>query len=260
MMLDYWNTFAEAWTGYARYLGGELTRPHVHNYVLWLCLISLAAYGLELARPWRRDQPKLRRDFWLDAFYMFWNFFGFPLVIFIAVSAVVGSAFQDGLRALGLESITVLDVSRWPAAVQLVVMFILRDFIHWNVHRLLHRVPFLWELHKVHHSVVEMGFAAHLRYHWGETVVYRLLESIPLAAIGFGVEDFIVVHLLAKELPPQHRYGMNYGISLSLWDYLFGTAYVPRDGRDIELGFPEIDEYPRRFTEHLRVPPRARGS
>ena len=29
----------------------------------------------------------------------------------------------------------------------------------------------------------------------------------------------------AKHMP--HRYGANYGISLSVWDYLFGTAYMP---------------------------------
>jgi sterol desaturase/sphingolipid hydroxylase (fatty acid hydroxylase superfamily) len=60
----------------------------------------------------------------------------------------------------------------------------------------------------------------------------------------------------AKKLPPQHRYGMNYGISLSVWDYLFGSAYVPSNGRDIELGFPEIERFPRSFGEQLLIPPR----
>ncbi len=30
-------------------------------------------------------------------------------------------------------------------------------------HLLGHKVPILWEFHKVHHSVEQMGFAAHLR-------------------------------------------------------------------------------------------------
>jgi sterol desaturase/sphingolipid hydroxylase (fatty acid hydroxylase superfamily) len=74
-------------------------------------------------------------------------------------------------------------------------LLIVRDFIQWNIHRLLHRVNFLWEFHKVHHSVEEMGFAAHLRYHWVENVVYRTFEYIPLAMIGFGIEDFFIVHI-----------------------------------------------------------------
>lgn len=291
--MSYWDTFREAWVGYAQYLGREVLHPHGHNYLYWLIGLSLAVYALELVRPWRREQPRMRRDFWLDTFYMFWNFFLFPMLIFIGVSEVVRQGFGDLLGTVGADRPTLLAVDTWPVWVQLLTMFVLRDFIHWNVHRLLHRVPFLWELHKVHHSVVEMGYAAHLRYHWGETVAYRSLEAIPLAVIGFGVEDFIVVHLAAllighlnhanfrlpvgplgyvfnnapmhiwhhaRELPPQRKYGVNFGISLSLWDYLFGTAYVPRDGRDIELGFPDLESHPRDFWGQVRIPPRRRSS
>jgi sterol desaturase/sphingolipid hydroxylase (fatty acid hydroxylase superfamily) len=157
---------------------------------------------------------------------------------------------------------------------------VVRDFIQWNVHRLLHRSEFLWRFHKVHHSVRQMGFAAHLRFHWGETIVYRTLEYIPLAMIGFGIQDFFLVHIFATAIghfnhsnfrlplgplrfifnnPQMHiwhhakhlprRYGANYGISLSLWDYLFGTDYLPDDGRDIELGFEEVEYYPTSFLD-----------
>jgi sterol desaturase/sphingolipid hydroxylase (fatty acid hydroxylase superfamily) len=34
-----------------------------------------------------------------------------------------------------------------------------------------------------------------------------------------------------------NKYGVNFGISLSVWDYIFKTNYIPKDGRDIELGF-----------------------
>ena len=157
-------------------------------------------------------------------------------------------------------------------------MFFLRDFIQWNVHRLLHRFDFLWQFHKVHHSVKQMGFAAHLRYHWMETFVYRAIEYIPLAMIGFGLQDFFIVHIIAlvighfnhanfkfylgpfkyllnnpemhiwhhaKELP--NKYGVNFGISLSLWDYIFKSNYIPYDGRDIELGFDDDDVFPKTF-------------
>ena len=60
----------------------------------------------------------------------------------------------------------------------------------------------------------------------------------------------------AKHLP--YRYGANYGISLSVWDYLFGTAYMPEDGRDIELGFEEVEQYPKSFLEQQVFPFRER--
>ena len=85
----------------------------------------------------------------------------------------------------------------WPAWAQLLTLFVIRDFIHWNIHRLLHRVPFLWEFHKAHHSVKEMGFASHLRFHWMENVVCHTIEYIPLAMIGIGLQDFFLVHIIA---------------------------------------------------------------
>jgi sterol desaturase/sphingolipid hydroxylase (fatty acid hydroxylase superfamily) len=57
----------------------------------------------------------------------------------------------------------------------------------------------------------------------------------------------------SKELP-RGSYGVNYGITLSVWDYLFGTVWMPGDGRDIKLGFEEVDEYPHSFFGQVAKP------
>jgi sterol desaturase/sphingolipid hydroxylase (fatty acid hydroxylase superfamily) len=276
----YLQIFLEAYAGYARYLWGEVTHPHARNYFYWLLGVSLFFFLLELAAPWRARQAKLRQDFWLDFFYMFFNFFLFSLIIYNAASEVVVHFFGDFLAFLGITNLVAVEIGSWSVPMQLLTLFVLRDFIQWNVHRLLHRVPRLWEFHKVHHSVQEMGFAAHLRYHWMENVVYRTLEYLPLAMIGFGIDDFFLVHIFtlavghfnhsnfrlplgplkyifnnpqmhiwhhARELPKGHRYGVNFGLTLSLWDYLFGTAAVPSDGRDVALGFPGVEDFPTGF-------------
>ena len=278
--MNYATLFAESFRGYAAYLGREIVNPGLHNYFYALIVISLAVYAFEILAPWRPMQKKLRRDFWLDAFYMFFNFFLFSLIGYAALSDVCARAFNDFLASFGVRNLVAIRINDLPPWAQLVTLFVLRDFVHWNVHRLLHRVSWLWEFHKVHHSVREMGFAAHLRFHWMETVVYRTLEYVPLAMIGFGIDDFIIVHLTAltighlnhanvvvplgplkyvlnnpqmhiwhhmRRFPKDRYYGLNYGLSLSVWDYVFGTAYVPRDGRDIELGFPGDEVFPSTF-------------
>ncbi len=279
-MEKYLKIIQDGYTGYANYLVHEITHPHIKNYFYWLIAVSVFFFALELITPWRKDQPKFRKDFWLDFFYMFFNFFLFSLIVYNAASEVGVNLFNDFLGLFGVQNVVAIEIGSWAVWVQLLTMFVLRDFIQWWVHRLLHWVPALWEFHKVHHSVEQMGFAAHLRFHWMETVVYRSIEYLPLAMIGFGIDDFFIVHIVslsighfnhsnlnvnlgpfkyifnnpamhiwhhAHDIPKGYKYGVNFGLSLSIWDYLFGTASIPYKGRDIKLGFPGVQQFPHTF-------------
>jgi sterol desaturase/sphingolipid hydroxylase (fatty acid hydroxylase superfamily) len=274
--------------GYAEYLWREITfsnTPFWKNYFWWLVLVSLFFMLLEWLSPWRKHQAKFRKDFWLDAFYMFFNFFLFSLIGFLAISNIVVEAFdQFFLESLNIDLKTSNPMRSWDRGWILLTGFIISDFLQWNIHRLLHRVPFLWEFHKLHHSVKEMGFAAHLRYHWMETIVYKSLQYIPLAILGIGLYDFFIIHIISvivghfnhanfapnigplkylinnprmhiwhhsKKWPDKMRFGVNFGITLSIWDWLFGTAWIPESGRDIELGFPEDEKYPKSFFRQI---------
>lgn len=286
-MTKYWNIALDAFSGYWNYLVHEISNPGWFNYFYWVIALSLFVFVLEVVIPWRKNQAIERRGFWLDAFYIFFNFFLFSLIGYNALSMVAVELFNDFLALFGIENLVAIDVARLPVGIQFLIMFLLADFLQWNVHRLLHRVPWLWEFHKVHHSIKEMGFAGHFRFHFMETIVYKSLQYIPLAMIGFGIQEFFVIHIMsvfighlnhanlnwgygplgyifnnpnmhiwhhAKELPEEHPYGMNFGISLSIWDYIFKTAYVPSSGRDIELGFPGDEDFPESFVEQTVRP------
>jgi len=330
-MGKYFEIFINGYTGYASYLWNEVTNPSWHSYFYWLIIVSVFFFALEVVIPWRKGQAIIRKDFWLDTFYMFFNFFLFSLIIYNAASDVIVNLFNDGILALtSIDLKTLNPMYSWPFWAVLLVGMIVRDFVQWWTHRLLHRVPFLWEYHKVHHSVEQMGFAAQLRYHWVENIVYRTIEYIPLALLGIGLYDFFILHIFALawghfnhanitvsgrvsggviglllgiifannlldihlltdptigvqllvvlaaialgaivlgpmmrmlfnspemhiwhhayDLPEEHQYGVNFGLTLALWDYLFGTAYVPKDGRDIKLGFPGVEGFPEGFA------------
>ena len=279
-MADYLQIIKESYTGYADYLWKEITTPSWHNYFYWLIAVSLFFFFIEIIKPWRKDQPVFRKDFWLDFFYMFFNFFIFSLIIYNAASNIVVQFFNDTLASLGITNLVAFEVMSWPVWAHLLLGFVVRDFIQWWIHRLLHRVPALWEFHKVHHSVEQMGFAAHLRFHWMENIVYRTLEYIPLALIGISLRDFFIIHIFtlaighfnhsnfrlnmgvlkylfnnpqmhiwhhAYHLPSDKAYGVNFGLTLSVWDYIFKTDYIPHDGRDIQLGFPGVEQFPKGF-------------
>lgn len=252
--------------------------PWYTNYFWGLIAISLFVWGLEMIFPWRKEQSIFRKDFWMDGFYMFFNFFLFAIAI-SGFYALLGVAFKDiGITA---KSLALIDPSAWPMWAQLLVFFIILDFVQWFTHVLLHRFEFLWKFHKVHHSVKEMGFAAHLRYHWMENIFYKPLKTFGVMLLGgFEPEQAYLVHFIAitighfnhanikitwgplkylinnpvmhlyhhaYNLPEGKRHGMNYGISLSLWDYIFKTDYVPEESGTIELGFPGDDKFPSDF-------------
>lgn len=256
--------------------------PWYTNYFWGLIAISLLVWALEILFPWRKEQSIFRKDFWLDAFYMFFNFFIFAIVI-SGVYKVLGVLFLD--MGISSKSLALVDVTPWPQWVQLLVFFIILDFVQWFTHVLLHRVPAFWEFHKVHHSVKEMGFAAHLRYHWMENILYKPLKTLGVMILGgFEPEQAYLVHFAAiaighfnhsnikltwgplkyilnnpvmhlyhhaYDLPKEHPYGMNFGISLSLWDYIFRTSYVPESGGKIRLGFPGDETLPKGFWGQL---------
>ncbi|MDX1362921.1 MAG: sterol desaturase family protein [Arenibacter latericius] len=255
--------------------------PWYTNYFWGLIVISLVVWGLEIVFPWRKNQSIFRKDFWLDGFYMFYNFFIFAIVI-SGFYKVLELLFQD----LGIKqsSLTLLDLSPYPNWLQLLIFFIVLDFVQWYTHLLLHKYPFLWKFHQIHHSVKEMGFAAHLRFHWMENVLYKPLKTFGVMILGgFEPEQAYMVHFFAITIghlnhanikitygplkyvlnnPVMHLYhhayelpdgknGINYGISLSLWDYIFKTNYIPEDSGKLKLGFEGDEEIPKSFFKQL---------
>ena len=332
--MEYLNTFINSYQGYARYLWQEITQPHWGNYFYWLIIVSVFFFLMETLAPWRKEQSKFRKDFWLDFFYMFFNFFLFSLIIYNAASDVIVKFFNDVILSVtGFDLQKSNPLNTLPMWGVLLTGFVIRDFVQWWTHRLLHRFEFLWEFHKLHHSVEEMGFAAHLRFHWMETIVYRTIEYIPLALLGIGLYDFFIIHIFtlavghynhsnitvpgwvtggvmggliglvvaisgfdvnlltqptvlqqfivvlggvalgalilgpvmkiifnspemhiwhhAYDLPKEKKYGVNFGLTLAIWDYIFRTNYIPFKGRDIRLGFPGINDFPKTFLSQI---------
>ena len=251
--------------------------PWYTNYFWGLILISLLVWSLEIFFPWRKQQSFFRKDFWLEAFYMFFNFFIFSIAI-SGFYKMLNVLFSD----LGIndKSLALLNSSSWPIGLRLIIFFIILDFVQWLTHILLHKYPFLWQYHKVHHSVKEMGFAAHLRYHWMENLFYKPLKTFGVMILfGFEPEQAYIVHFVAITIghfnhsnikitwgflkyvinnPVMHLYhhaydlpkdkiGVNFAISLSVWDYIFKTNYVPEDSGNVKLGFPGDDSFPKGF-------------
>ena len=282
-MNSIFNTFSESLLGTLNWtlnsIGFQV--PWYTNYFWGLLLLSFMIWGLEIAFPWRKKQGVFRKDFWLDAFYMFFNFFLFSIAI---------SGFYDLIQlffsSLGISNtrFVLLYLSELPSGIQLLIFFVVLDFVQWTTNILLHKIPVFWKFHQIHHSVKEMGFAAHLRYHWMENLLYKPLKTFGVMILGgFEQEQAYIVHFIAITIGhlnhaniklswgplkyilnnpimhlyhhaydlPRGKFGVNFGISLSLWDYLFHTDHVPDTNGEIKLGFPGDEKLSPNFINQL---------
>jgi sterol desaturase/sphingolipid hydroxylase (fatty acid hydroxylase superfamily) len=283
--MDYLNLLETSFLGSLNWVWKSICFevPIYRNFFWGLILISLLVWCLELVFPWRKNQSTFRKDFWLDGFYMIFNFFIFSAII-SGFYKVIGK-FSIDQFGVALSSLASFDMSSWHPVLQLVVFFVVLDFVQWITHMILHNVNFLWRFHKVHHSVKEMGFAAHLRYHWMENILYKPLKVLALMLLGgFEPDQAYIVHFIAitighlnhanikldyglfryifnnpimhlhhhaKQLPEKYSAGVNFAISLSVWDYIFKTNYIPNADAETVLGYSDDFKMPKNFLGQL---------
>lgn len=172
------------------------------------------------------------------------------------------------------------SVLSWPDAVGLplwgqgLLGLLYLDLVNYAVHRLAHRLRWLWLLHAVHHSDAHLDTSSALRFHPLETVVVVTLQAALLILAGFPLwvlvlrimvnapiafwqhADLGVPAWLDRRLrcllvtPLMHRLhhspepvetNSNYGSIFSVWDRLFGTYRAPDPDRHSGYGLHALE-------------------
>lgn len=222
--------------------------------------IFLICSGLALSlaeRFWpRTSQPLLRRGFFFDLLYLFFNAEVVGALVAIWITNHLPASIIFPFR----ETLQLGWLSQQSVAIQTLALLLVKDFFQWNVHHLMHLVPVLWQFHKTHHSTVDMDWLSNWRFHWVEIVVYQFVLYVPATLLGFSSEaafgcavistafghfahanlhvrigifkyifnspELHVWHHVHPDHGPQHR---NFAITFSFWDWLFRTAYLPAE-------------------------------
>lgn len=255
------------------------------GYFFWLLVVSLFCWVLERIAPWRPQQKAFRKQIGQDFFWLVFNghYAGLLLASLSNWALQSASEWYWGHRLPSLPSVALFSDS--PLWIQFVVFLVVKDFLEWCVHNLLHRVSWLWEFHKLHHSIEELDWIGNMRFHWMEIVVYRGVTYFPLFLLGvnsqvilwIAVFGTLIGHLNHSNLnlnwgplryvlnsPRMHvwhhdlilhqKSGQNFGIIFSLWDFLLGTAYFPPQGQPARLGFAGMEQFPKGLLPRLIYP------
>lgn len=238
--------------------------------VFALCLIGLLTW--EARRPAR---PADRRR-WAGNFAL-----GVLDAVLLRLAVAGG---LTGVAAWGQATGTGL-ADGWTAVV---VSLPALDLAVYVQHRLLHRWPWLWRWHRVHHTDRSVDVSTALRFHPVEAVLSLAVKAAVVLAIGVpptGVLAFeawlstcaLFNHTNAR-LPPAverwlrrvlitpdlhrihhsvrpHEHNRNFGFSVCWWDRLFGS-WCPQAQGALHLGLTDRAA-PRRLIDLLAEPFRA---
>lgn len=280
----YWDFFCQVekseLAGFVHTLGNPLGR--------WAApyLTLLLLFALEFVFPWHRGQRKLRPGLALDVFYVYFNTLLLWVLFGNAVTQTAVLAFNHALSAwFGIENLVAIELTNMQMWARYALMLLFGDFIGYLGHWLLHRVGFLWEFHKIHHSSEVLDVWNAQRFHVGEQMFWPFFNYVPMALIGFPTGEVFIAGLIMSLLssfshaniklplgplkyiinnPQLHvwhhaksvdsRRNVNYGDSLCMWDWLFGTAYLPPERPGLKLGFEGVDEFPTTLLGQLVHP------
>lgn len=246
------------------------------HYGFWLAIVSLGCVVIERIWPWREQAPLWRRPQWLqDVVWFVFNGYLLHYALGWLFAAINGGLDQAyAALAAGVTPKQVKLLATLPLWGQVLVAFVAADFLEWCVHNVLHRVPPLWRIHRVHHSIQQMDWIGNFRFHFGEVIVYQTVKHVPLALLGAsGVAMLIAavvstlighinhanvnvswgplryllnsprMHIWHHDKSPANKVGYNFGIALSVWDWIFRTAYLPETSPEA-IGFNGEENVP----------------
>ncbi len=166
-----------------------------------------------------------------------------------------------------------MNVVALPPAAAFALTLVALDAVRYGNHRLWHRVPVLWRLHRVHHSDVDYDLTVGLRFHPIEAVAGNLAvlaavvalgapfwaviaSDVATVALGYfahgnvrvpGAVDRALRAVLVTPAMHSTHHSVerdeamsNFGSVLSVWDRLFGSYRErPRAGDAIEFGLAD---------------------
>ena len=202
------------------------------------------------------------------------------LGLVFASSFVARLAVPIGLTTVAIynqkNGIGLFNLIEIPNVVAIILSLLLLDMVIYWQHRLFHRVPILWRLHRVHHADAHIDASTGLRFHPIEIILSILLKLVIISMLGVPAIAVLIFEIalnglamfnhanirlpLVIEKPLRmilvtqilHRIhhsqwasetNSNYGFSVTWWDRLFGSykSNASKPDQALDIG---LKEYP----------------
>ncbi|MBW9269391.1 MAG: sterol desaturase family protein [Candidatus Thiodiazotropha sp. (ex. Lucinisca nassula)] len=187
-------------------------------------------------------------------------------------AAAVGFAAFAEVKGWGL-----LNEIQLPFWLSVIIAVTLMDMVIYLQHVMVHAVPALWRLHRVHHADPDYDLTTGARFHPIEILLSMLIKIATIAALGPPVIAVLIFEVILNGMamfnhgnvslpkpldrllrwlvvtPDMHRVhhsvipgetNSNFGFNLSIWDRLMGTyREAPKLGHiEMQIGVNSLQD------------------
>jgi sterol desaturase/sphingolipid hydroxylase (fatty acid hydroxylase superfamily) len=247
-------------------------------FLVNVLLLSLLFVPIERFWPLHRSQSVFRPGWTTDVIYLFASH------LLIQVSTLLTLMPARVLFSWAVHPAIQSAVQSQPLVIQFFECVLVADLGEYGVHRLFHRMRWLWPFHAVHHSSTSMDWIAGSRLHVFDVAVTRALAFIPLFVLGFDTlplfvyVGFVSLHAVFIHANVSWRFprwvetlfvtprfhhwhhgaadaaiDKNFAVHLPWIDRLFGTYYCPEGQWPAEYGIAG-HPVPDGFIAQLKYP------
>jgi ornithine lipid hydroxylase len=241
--------------------------------------VAVAAAIIERVRPERSDYRKLDQPLAIDVAHFVLNY---QLGYVLALGGCAAIA-----HAMTLYVREPLWPETWPLVLQIVFAAVVAEGVSYWQHRLVHRIPWLWRFHALHHSGARLNLPRAGRFHVVDIGPAAFMALAPLVVLGapdaivswvasitgvLGVSQHANMRMRTPAwldriicTPAVHRHhhsrtlqesDRNFGTLVMMFDRLFGSYEQPRAEGPSEVGIDD-DPVPRGFWNQVVSPFRA---
>ena len=201
----------------------------------------------------------------------------FGLVVISAVVAlVVPLSSMAGALLASANGWGLFNVWLAPWWIVIVVALVARTLAGYWIHRAMHAVPWLWRIHRVHHSDTHFDLTLSLRSHPFDALLRMMVFAGVSLALGLPIWAVLLVEValtaanfwehVDATLPPmmqralgtvlvtpaahrlhhsawQPQTDSNFGAGLIVWDRLFGTYRSPQAEQAERIGLGDAHDH-----------------
>jgi len=118
-----------------------------------------------------------------------------------------------------------------------IVLTVLNDLFSYIIHLGMHKLPFLWEFHKIHHSATSLNPLTQYRIHPFELIINNI-RSILIFGLVTGLFDYLSAHQIDKLV----------FLGVNVFHFIFLLLGANLRHSHVKLKYPK-------FLEHILISP-----